>query len=329
MFRVMILVTGGTGFVGRSVVTRLVEQGHSVRVLARSPELGERLQKDADCEIVIGDVLKPETLAPACDNVDAIIHLVGIIFEVGSSTFESVHVDGTRNMLRAAENAYVARFLHMSALGTRLNAPSPYHKTKWAAEKLVRESELDWTIFQPSVIYGKQDQFVSLFSALMEPPLSCLSLNTLPCPFNGKPLTQPVLVDRVAEAFVSALARQVSVGKTYELCGPQISLSNLLATLAKAKGFKPVELDVVLPAVPFFLPFFWIQRKHPIIVYVPGELARIGAWIVEHFSPIPILNEGQMLMLEENQSGDPVPASADLGVDIPSFEEGLTSVISS
>ena len=98
--------------------------------------------------------------------MEAVVHLVGIISEVGQNTFENVHPRGTENIVAAARAADVTRFIHMSALGTRPNAASRYHQSKWAAEEIVRRSGLAWTIFRPSIIYGPGDGFVNLFARM-------------------------------------------------------------------------------------------------------------------------------------------------------------------
>src|SRR5207249_9440606 len=118
-------------------------------------------------EVHLGNVLDAASLDGALSGMEAGIHLVGIISEVGQSTFENVHTRGTQNMVAAAQRAGVRRFVQMSALGTRPKAASRYHQTKWAAEEAVRRSGLDFTIFRPSLIYGPQDQFVNLFARII------------------------------------------------------------------------------------------------------------------------------------------------------------------
>ncbi|MEM6600147.1 MAG: hypothetical protein AAF649_02035, partial [Verrucomicrobiota bacterium] len=105
--------------------------------------------------------------------------------------------------------------------------------------------------------------------------------------------------------------------------GPQISMADMLAAIAKAKGLKPVQLDVSLPAVPFFLPYYFLTRQQPVLFPVPGEIMRIAAWVVEHFSPIAVMNTDQMLMLQEDQNGDPEPATRDLDINVPDFQTGI------
>ena len=154
---------------GREIVRQLHAAGHTIRILARSPP-PPRVQEAVSrwgAEVHPGDVLEPLRSAGRLAGTDAVIHLVGIISEVGDSTFENVHTRGTRNMVAAAQQAGVRRFVHMSALGTRPNAASRYHQSKWAAEEMVRHSGLEFTIFRPSLIYGPQDQFINLFAKII------------------------------------------------------------------------------------------------------------------------------------------------------------------
>ena len=164
-----VLVTGATGFVGREVLRQLHHQGHSIRILARN--LASRQAQEATsrwgAELHRGDVLEPASLEGALNGIEAVIHLVGIISEVGESAFEKVHTRGTQNMVAATRQASIRRFIHMSALGTRPNAASRYHRSKWAAEELVRSSGADFTIFRPSLIYGPEDQFINLFAKII------------------------------------------------------------------------------------------------------------------------------------------------------------------
>src|SRR5258706_6354744 len=189
-----VFITGGTGFVGREIVRRLYAHGDSVRLLVRNPlsPTVRQLVPHYAHELKTGDVQDAETLRAAIEGCDAVIHLVGIIREVGTQTFENVHARGTQNVIAAAQRAGVKRFVYMSALGTRANAVSRYHQTKWAAEEIVRGSGLDWTIFRPSIIYGPGDNFVNLFANLSR------FSPVVPLVGGGRSKFQPVSVENVA-----------------------------------------------------------------------------------------------------------------------------------
>src|SRR5712664_2102611 len=127
-----VFVTAATGFVGHEIVRHVHQTGYSVRMLARNKR-AEETRERTGAEIHVGNILDADSLRGALKEIDAVIHLVGIISEVRESTFERVHVRGTRNVVAAAQGQGVKRFVQMSALGTRPNAVSRYHRTKWEA----------------------------------------------------------------------------------------------------------------------------------------------------------------------------------------------------
>jgi NADH dehydrogenase len=254
-----VFVTGGTGFVGRSVIQALRAHGHLVRCLVRRGSEGDLRGLEA-IERVEGDVLARDALAEAMSGCDAIIHLVGIIRErpARGVTFQTLHVEATENVIHAAADAGVRRLLHMSALGSRREARSRYHQTKWQAEEAVRASDLDWTIFRPSIIYGPGDGFVSVLATLVR------RLPVVPVLGNGEARLQPVSVPVVAEGFARALDQARSVGQTYAVGGPAaLTFNQLLDEIGLVVHGRPVRklhvpmgavrgLAIVLDAVPFF-----------------------------------------------------------------------------
>src|SRR2546429_2658379 len=196
-----VFVTGGTGFVGRAVVQALRAEGCAVRCLVRRGSERD-LRGLGAIERVEGDVMARQSLDEGMAGCDAVIHLVGIIREHPSigATFERVHTQGTINVLEAAAAVGVRRYVHMSALGTRAGARSRYHQTKWAAEEAVRASPIPWTIFRPSIIYGRGDGFVTLLARMIQ------RLPVVPVIGAGRQRLQPVPVAHVAPGFVRALS---------------------------------------------------------------------------------------------------------------------------
>ena len=296
-----VLVTGATGFVGRELLRQLHAAGYPLRLLVRNPAspTARRVADEFHADLRQGDVIEGGSLAAAARGMDAVVHLVGIIGEIGRNTFENAHVRATGNMLQAARDAGVRRFIQMSALGTRPDAVARYHRTKWAAEELVRGSGLDWTIFRPSLIYGAGDRFVNLFAGMSRwSPL-------LPVMGSGQGRLQPVAVEAVATAFAAALAEPRAIGRTLDLCGPEaLSLVALLDTILSVLGRRRVKLHIPLP------------------------LARALAAILELVWPRLLgcaapLNRDQLLMLQEDNVGDPGPAAKLFDLKLAPFREGI------
>jgi NADH dehydrogenase len=262
-------------------VRELHDAGHKIRVLARdrNSPAAQELTARFGAEIREGNILEAASLPKATHGTDAVIHLVGIITEVGEQTFENVHVRGTDNVILAAVSAGVRRFIHMSALGTRANAVSRYHKTKWAAENALSRSVLDWTVFRPSLIYGPEDKFVNLFAQMAG------RWRVLPLLARKEALFQPVPVEEVARCFVGALNEPRSVGQAFDICGPDyLTLRQILETI----------LDMT-------------NRKCR-LVQVPIEYSRPLARMTEFFyskllKKAPPLNRDQVQMLQEDNLG--------------------------
>ena len=225
----LIFMSGGTGFFGGHLRRALLAQGHRIRLLIH--RRGDAL--DAGVEGVEGDVERPESFAAMVKGCDAVINLVGIIREFPGRgvTFERLHVEATRNMVEAARGAGVRRYLQMSALGSRPDATSGYHKTKYRAEECVRASGLDYTIFRPSIIFGPHDAFVNILAGYVR------SYPVVPVVGDGRYRLQPIGADDVARCFVAALGMAETVGRTYELCGPdRLAYDDMLDVIGRVLG---------------------------------------------------------------------------------------------
>lgn len=232
-----ICVLGGTGFVGRHLCARLAQDGHNLRVLTRYREQHRDLLVLPTVSVVQGDVHNEAFLERSLEGCSAVINLVGIINEKGrkGEGFEKAHVQLTRKVLRACKETGIRRLLHMSALKADAESGTSFYlRSKGKAEAAIRLEEgpaLRSTIFQPSIIFGKEDSFINMFAALVRIPNYFF---ILPSP-NAR--FAPVFVDDVVEAFARALEDNNTWGKTFQLCGPKVmSLREIIAFIARTMG---------------------------------------------------------------------------------------------
>ena len=214
----MILVTGGSGYVGSHIVKKLVQAGKRVRILARNPDRIETEGRLADLkvEIAIGDVTQPETLIPAFEGVAAVIHTVAIAIEKGGQRYEEINTQGTANVIAAAQNAGIKRFINISQLGADSQLPYRFLASKGLAQEHVAASDLDWTAFRPSVIWGSEDEFANTFAKLV--PISPIIYPIV----DNRAQFQPVWVEDVASAVIEALDNPNTFGQEFELGGPEV-----------------------------------------------------------------------------------------------------------
>jgi len=226
-----VLVLGGSGFVGRHVVARLVATGCSVVVPTRYRERARHLILLPTVDVIEADIHDPLALEQLAAGAGATINLVGILNETRRGDFERAHVELARKLVDACRAMRVARLLHMSALNAGVKAPSRYLRTKGEAEALVADSDLAWTIFQPSVIFGREDSFLNMFARL-ERFLPVMALAHADARF------QPVYVGDVADAFVHALDDDRTHRMRYPLCGPKVyTLRELVAYAGELTGY--------------------------------------------------------------------------------------------
>ena len=219
-----ILVTGANGFVGRHSVPHLLDAGHRVIGLVRTPAAGDALQSalaDADrpsVEVRLGDVTRFETLPAALADVEAVLHLAAIPRDLrGGADLRLVNTEGTRAVIEAMRTAGVRRLVHMSAMGVEDDPTLHYASSKAKAEALVRASGLDWTILKPSLQFGPGDGFFNIIGDLVR-----LSPGIVPVPGRGDARFQPIHADDVARVAAASFADATTIGGSFELGGPRI-----------------------------------------------------------------------------------------------------------
>jgi len=229
-----ICILGGTGFLGTRLTARLLKDNHRVTVLSRDRELHKHLLVLPGLMLENCNVYDEAQLSERLRGKDVVVNLIGILNErwFGGAGFRRAHTELTRTLLLAARSANVGRLLQVSALGAAVDAPSMYLRSKGEAEKLIREqSALDWTIFQPSVMFGPGDTFLNRFARLLAAAPGVLPLARPNARF------QPVFVDDVVDAILRCLRGGASSRQTYQLGGPQIfTLREVVQLVAKVTG---------------------------------------------------------------------------------------------
>lgn len=289
----MILLTGGTGFVGRHLAIELASRSYKALCLARGPRKASALPGN-NTSFVQGDVTVPSSLLPALKGVETVIHLVGILVETKGSTYRRVHVEGTWNVVEACRRAGIRRYIHISALGARKDAASEYHRTKWEAEEIVRASGLDYTIFRPSVIFGEGDRFTNTFARAMR--LSPFVI----VPGDGRNRMQPVFVKDVVKALSASVGMEATKGQTYEIAGlVALSFDEIIDGIAGAIG------------------------KRRLKVHAPMPLMRVSGALMEKVLSRPPLTRDALLMLEEDNVTDKNALPDVFGIKPTALAEGM------
>jgi NADH dehydrogenase len=273
---VKVLVVGGTGYVGPHVVAALVAAGHQVRLLEHRAGSGAGT---AAQETVPGDVSDLESLRRAAEGQEAVVHLVAILAG-RPADYERVMEQGTRNLVAASKEAGVRRFVLMSALGTDEKTKDlvPYYKAKWDNEQAVKGSGLEYVIFRPSFVFGRDGGALQRFRKIARlAPVT-------PVVGPGSQRIQPIWIDDVAAYFVAGVERPEAANRTFELGGPDVVTWNE----------------------------FWSQLKeamgaHRPTLHVPFAVMRVQAAVLEKL-PNPPVTRDQLTML---QAGDNVVTNAD------------------
>jgi uncharacterized protein YbjT (DUF2867 family) len=237
-----VAVVGATGFVGRSVVSRLAEAGHRVVAVSRD---GRRIGSwPSTVEARAADVETGTGLPEALDGAEAVVHLVAIPRESSGRTFANVNVRGTQRVVDAARSAGIRRFVHLSALGVADDPKLDYLYSKWLGEQVVRESGLDWVVLRPSLLFGPGDGFFSL----VRTTLRWWSPGIVAIPGRGDARFQPLAVDDLALGVERSVAGDAHVGSVIELGGPRYwSYREIVDEVMRVTGMHRLKAPMPIP----------------------------------------------------------------------------------
>jgi NADH dehydrogenase len=238
----LVVVFGGSGFIGRHAVQALAREGWRVRAAVRRPDLAGYLQPMGavgQIQPVQANLRYPESVRRAIAGAEAVVNLVGILAKSGAQTFEAVHVAGARAAARAAREVGAAAFVHVSAIGASAKSSAAYARSKAAGETAVLQEFPDAIILRPSLVFGPEDQLFNRFAAMAR--LSPF----LPLIGGGRSKFQPVYVGDVATAIASGCAGKAKLGGIYELGGPEVIsfrelLDRTLAWCGRKRWYAPV-----------------------------------------------------------------------------------------
>lgn len=294
----LVTVFGGSGFVGAQAVNALAKAGWRVRVAVRKPVLAGDLRMFGDVGQVQPfhcDVTRADDVAAALKGASAAVNLIGILYESGKRTFETLHVDASRTIAEACVAHGITRLVQVSAIGADVNSASAYARTKGEAEDAVRAIVPSAVILRPSIVFGPGDSFLNKFGAMatMAPALPLIG--------GGATKFQPVYVADVAEAIARSVSRDDAAGRTFELGGPAVwSFKDLLTYI-----LRETRRDRLLAPLPFFA------------ARIIGGFAQLTAIV----GIAPVLTKDQVALLEvDNVVSVDAEGLADLGIEPTGLE---------
>src|SRR6266581_2449607 len=292
----MILITGATGYIGRHLVARLVAQGEHPRCLVRDTKRAAGILPAADVELVQGETTDPASLAAAVRGVDTIVHAAFLTADRKQSPgnhYETTNVQGTANLIKAAQEGGVKRIIEISGLGTKPDKPGSYMQGRYLAEKMLKESGLDWTIIQPSVLFGKDAPFIKGLAGLIR------TSPVVPLIGGGKTMFQPIYIEDVVTVIMRVLEDPARTsGKTYTIGGPAYY------------SFSQV-IDMLLNTM----------HKSRIKAPAPTAFIGVGAAMMEAVLPKPPLTKAALTLFAFDNTTDLHSIERDFGFTPTSFSD--------
>ncbi len=297
----LILVTGGTGFVGSRVVPALLEAGHPVRMMSRGnvdwTDTTMAELKRAGVDVVVGDVRDPRKILEAVDGAKVVINLIGITQQTPEISFDDIHVEAVKGLIEAGSKYGVERFIHVSCLGASEHGENACFKSKWQGEELVRKSEFIWTVLRPSLTFAEDSIFLNKLVKIVQ------ASPVIPVVDSGLNRLAPISVDDVADCIVQSIYNKHTAEQTYDLVGPNsYSISELLQLIAQSKG------------------------KNKPVMHVPSSMAKAVTNLVTKVKPDSPLNSDLVNLLKADSVGDKDAMLSTFAVKWKSFEECLTSM---
>lgn len=267
----MILVVGSTGFIGSRITEQLAKaQPGNVRALVRKGNKSNAIRRLSGVEVVEGDILDKASLQKAMQGVDTVLDFAAITanFKNKNNIYWQINVDGTRNIVEAAQVAGVKRFIFGSGLGTVEGKPGSYMRTRWEAEEAVRNSKMSWTILQPSILFGKGSEFFEAQARIIK------SAPFAPVIGNGKTRFQPISVDDVAKCAILSISDDSKIGKNIPLGGSEyFTYKELINIICRTLGKKRIKIYLPLWAANIQARLFNLLPKPPL---TPATLELFG-----------------------------------------------------
>jgi uncharacterized protein YbjT (DUF2867 family) len=230
-----VLLLGGSGFIGQQLAFALANKGYLVTVPCRRPHRHRALSVHANIQVVESNVFDNTQLDQLCHNQNTVINLIGILHERKKGDFRKIHVEFIKTLVSTCANNKIKRLMHLSALGAdQARGTSLYLRSKGEGENLLHtfgQKDLHVTSFQPSVVFGRDDQFINQFAGILK---LCIGFFPLACP-NSK--FAPIYVGDLVTRVVDAIDDKATHGKRYPLCGPEVfTLKQILELIAKSMG---------------------------------------------------------------------------------------------